>query len=149
MTFGEHISKDYIQLNPDYEFPVFGTDQAFISYPVRFATVTFQLEANDYLCNIADQIREKSGYPSIYDSDGDGYYEFYININSFSKSKVDSCIGCYVYCPYFEDDGELYNIDLSEDEQRIVFDALDRQCRQLHGISCDELLEESSKRMED
>lgn len=55
---------DAIQIDFDIEIE-YGQDQAFISYPTVFPTVTFGLEANDALIKMADQITgygEDAGY---------------------------------------------------------------------------------------
>ena len=62
---------DAIKIDFDTEIE-YGQDQAFVSYPTVFPTVTFMLEANDELIKLADQI---TGYGK------DAGYEFMIGIN--------------------------------------------------------------------
>lgn len=71
-----------IQIDFDIDIE-YGQDQAFISYPTVFPTVTFGLEATDELIKMADQI---TGYGE------DAGYEFVIGINDFTPSKMDSSI---------------------------------------------------------
>ena len=85
---------DAVRIDFDIEIE-YGQDQAFISYPVVFPTVEFQLEGSDELISMADQI---TGYGK------DAGYEFMIGINDFTLSKVDSCIQFFA-------DMEAYSID--------------------------------------
>ena len=121
---------DAIKIDFDTEIE-YGQDQAFVSYPTVFPTVTFTLEANDELIKLADQI---TGYGK------DAGYEFMIGINDFTPSKMDSCI-------LFTVDMETYSIDLTDEELPMIFDALDSQCRGKLGKGCLDLLEEARKEM--
>ena len=47
------------------------------------------------------------------------------------------------------DEGEMYTIDLSPDEQTALYNRLDEQCRKYLGKSCEELLAEARKAMEE
>ncbi|MBR2088624.1 MAG: hypothetical protein IJ906_16170 [Oscillospiraceae bacterium] len=47
----------------------------------------------------------------------------------------------------FSDNEDMYSIELSESDQQIVLEALDKQCRRHLGKSCEELLAESEKEM--
>lgn len=85
---------DAIQIDFDIDIE-YGQDQAFISYPTVFPTVTFGLAATAELISMADQI---TGYGK------DAGYEFMIGINDFTLSKVDSCIQFFA-------DMEAYSID--------------------------------------
>lgn len=48
-----------------------------------------------------------------------------------------------------EDNEETYTIDLTEEEQIAIYNRLDEQCRKYEGKSCEELLAEAKKRMEE
>ena len=63
-------------------------------------------------------------------------FNFYIGINGFTKSKLNNCIE--YTCG---DDQDA--IDLTEEEQEVVFAVLDAQCKEKLGKGCDDLLEEA------
>lgn len=77
-----------------------GSDQVFNLYPCRFATVNLMLENSRLLCKLADRLRKDLGFKPLdamdeYTSetcDQSGWYNFYIGLNDYNKSKVDSCI---------------------------------------------------------
>ena len=47
-----------------------------------------------------------------------------------------------------EDNEHSYYLDLSEEEQRVIFALLDEQCREHYNKSCADLLEEARQAME-
>jgi acylphosphatase len=81
--------------------------------------------------------------------DNEGWYDFYVGINGFADNHMDSCIEFVVVNADSEDNEELYTIDLNGDEQAAVYARLDEQCRRYLGQSCEELLAEAKKRMEE
>lgn len=133
--------------------PIYGSDQANNTYPIRFPTVTFGLLRTYSLVEIADSIRMDLGYKPMtikeeYDEiDRFGRYTFYIGLNGYSKTKVDSCITFQVKNSDSNDNESFYHIDLTEAEQSIIFSILDKQCRSQYHKSCDDLLKEAEDRM--
>lgn len=99
----------------------YGHDQANVTYPTVFPTVTFWLEPNQQLVDL------------LSDADPDAEYEFTVGINGFTKSKLDNCI-------IADCNDESFTIELDEDIQRQVYDALDQQCKARLGKGCDDLL---------
>ena len=81
--------------------------------------------------------------------DNDGWYDFYVGINGYTESHMDSCIEFVVVNSNSPDEEERYTIDLTEEEQRTVFSCLDEQCRKYLEKSCDDLLAEAGKQMEE
>lgn len=81
--------------------------------------------------------------------DQDGWYDFYIGLNDWDKTKVDTCIDAIVCNSNSVDEGECYTIDLTPDEQIALYNRLDEQCRKYLGKSCEDLLAEARKAMED
>ena len=114
------------------EEPSFGHDQANVTYPTVFPTVTFWLEPNHQLI---DQLTWIDGF------DPDGLFEFTIGINGFTKTKLDNCI-------LADYEGKSYAIDLDEETQRQVYDVLDQQCKEHLGKGCDALLDEAKALIE-
>lgn len=145
---------DAVQIDFDSEI-MYGDDQVFITYPCRFATVGFVLHDTDVLYAIADSMRKELGFLPMYQhGDGEpydpiGWYNFYIGINDYTKTKVDSCIFFTVDSNGVADDGHGYNIDLTEEEQVEIYKVLDEQCREHIGKSCEDLLAESRKELEE
>ena len=156
MTLIEGFVKDevFIDFGADV---LYGSDQCNVSFPCRFPTVEFQLMATNGLSQIADRIRKDLGFAPMHPMDvytddtcdNDGWYDFYVGINGYAENHMDSCIEFVVVNSNSLDDEERYRIDLTEEEQDAVFQRLDEQCRKYEGKSCEELLAEAQKRMED
>ena len=137
----------------------FGSDQAYIDYPVRFPTVTIALEGTVALTKIVDAIRVEAGHlPMMYPNgwtkedgydnfDCDGWYNYYVTLNGFSDTMVDNCIEAIVASPNADDNEQSYYIDLTEAEQIAIYNELDKQLRERFDTSCEKLLEESRQEM--
>lgn len=137
----------------------YGSDQANINYPVRFPTVTIELESTYVLTEIVDAMRVEDGHlPMLYpdgwtaemgyDSfDCDGWYNYYITLNGFTDTMVCNCIEAVVESPNADDNEQSYYIPLSEAEQIAIYHELDRQLKERFNTSCDELLEEARQEM--
>ncbi len=136
---------------------LYGDDQCYIDYPYRFPTVGFELMATSGLVEIADRIRKDKGYRPMHamdeytddTCDNEGWYDFFIGLNGFSETKLDSSIEFVVVNADSEDNEETYTIDLTEEEQIAIYNRLDEECRKHLGQSCEELLAEARKRMEE
>lgn len=136
---------------------MYGSGQVNLNYPLRFATVGFQLVSTELLAEIADRIRMEAGYVPMHpvdefreeDCDQDGWYDFYIDINEYSPGRVSSCIEFVVVNSDSPDNGDSYTIDLTEEEQDFMYARLDAQCRKYLGKTCEELLAESHREMEE
>ena len=156
MTLTENFISDAIRIDFGGEI-LYGSDQVFDAFPVRFPTVEFILKATDVLTEIADRIRFDKGNPPILpradgmDYDHNGFYNFYIGISKLpgegQECRVDKCISFVIVNSDFSDNEDMYNIELSESDQQIVLEALDKQCRRHLGKSCEELLAEAEKEM--
>ena len=154
MTLMEGFIRDEIFIDFGTEI-MYGDDQAYIDYPVRFPTVGFQLMATSGLSRIADRIRKDRGMRPMHamdeytddTCDNEGWYDFFIGLNGYADNHMDSCIDFVVVNADSEDNEELYTIDLSEEEQAAVYNRLDEQCRKYEGKSCEELLEEARRLM--
>ena len=152
MTLTEGFLKEHMYIDRDAEV-LYGSDQAYVSYPVRFATVGFQILDTDALSAIADRIRKDQGMRPMHPMDeyadetcdNDGWYDFYVGLNDYSDTKVDSCIEFVVVNSDSPDNETTYTIDLDEQEQKCVYARLDQQCREYLGKSCEELLAEARK----
>lgn len=136
---------------------MYGSGQVNLNYPLRFATVGFQLVSTDLLAEIADRIRMEAGYVPMHpvdefreeDCDQDGWYDFYIDLNEYSPGRVSSCIEFVVVNSGSSDNGDSYTIGLTEEEQEFMYARLDAQCRKYLGKTCEELLAESHREMEE
>ena len=156
MTLTEGFVHEQIYVDFGAEI-TYGSDQAYISYPCRVPTVGFQLMATDGLSGIADRIRKEQGFAPMHPMDeyteetcdNDGWYDFYVGLNGFSDTKVDTCIEFVVVNSDSADNEDMYTIDLTEEEQAVIYKRLDEQCRKYLEKSCEELLAEACKRMEE
>ena len=156
MTLTEGFAKDQVFIDFDAEV-MYGDDQCYIDYPCRFPTVGFQLMATNGLSQIADRIRKDAGFKPMHamdeysddTCDNEGWYDFYIGLNGFADNHMDSCIEFVVVNDDSEDNEELYTIDLTADEQAAIYARMGEQCRKYLGQSCEELLAEAKKRMEE
>ena len=136
---------------------LYGDDQMYLDYPCRFATVGFQLMATGGLCQIADRIRKDAGFKPMHPMDEftdetcdqNGWYDFYVGLNDWDRTKTDSCIEVVVVNSDSPDNEEMYTIDLDGREQEAVYARLDEQCRKYLGKSCEELLTEAREKMEE
>ena len=158
MTLTENFISDAIHIDFGGEI-LYGSDEVFDTHPVRFATVEFILKATDVLVEIADCIRFDKGYPPVYpraegmNYDTDGFYNFYIGISKLpgegQECRADKCISFVVVNSDSSDNEDMYSIELSESDQEIVLNILDKQCRRHLGKSCADLLAEAEKGMQD
>ena len=126
-------AEDAIQIDFDDEI-TYSQDQANVSHPVVFPTVSFTLLPTTLLCNSA-----KIKLNNLDADDED--FTFYIGINGFTKTKLNNCIE-------YTCGDEQDTIDLTEEEQETVFAVLDAQCKAKLGKGCDDLLEEAKTRIE-
>lgn len=134
-----------------------GSDQVNISFPCRFPTVTIALEETGTLDRAADAIRKELGHKPMFPDNSDeldpddwddvGWYNFYVGLNGYDDSKVDSGIEAIVQSENADDDFQSYYIPLTEEERLEVFKVLDEQLRERFNTSCDELLEEARRNM--
>ena len=158
MNLLEGILKDLLFIDFGAEI-LYGSDQVYMSYPCRFATVGFQLMDTAGLSQIVDRIRveKHEGLRPMHPMDEytegmcdqNGWYDFFVGINDYDDHHMDACIEAIVVSDGSPDNEELYTIDLNEHEQEYVFARLDEQCRQYLGKSCEQLLEEARKKMEE
>ena len=163
-TLSENFINTEIFIDFDSEL-IYGEDQAYICCPKRFPTVRFQLKPTRGLVEIADGIRHKLGFKPMYpaqgckssdcnactdcnDIDCDGWYDFFISLNGFNDSHIDTCIAVVVAGSDSPDNEDMYTIDLSEDEQKLLYNRFDEQCRKNIDKTCEELLKEAEDMME-
>ena len=90
----------------------YGWDQAYISYPIVFATVGLEIIGGSGLCHIVDRIRMDEGTLSV--ALPDEGYRFFVGLNDYTDSKVDTLIIAKVDTVQAADYGLKYPIDLSE-----------------------------------
>ena len=155
MTLLEGFLKDNLLVDFGSEVR-YGSDQVFQDHPCRFATAGFELMATSGLEQIADRIRKDEGFRPIHPMDeyteetcdGDGFYVFYVGINGYAQTHMDSCIEFLLVNSDSPDNEELYAVILSPAEQEMVYASLDAQCREYLGKDCEELLLEARRRME-
>ena len=151
-VFTEATLNESVFVSDEY---LLGSDQAYDSYPCRFATVNLMLESSDFLCTLADHIRKDLGFKplSAMDEytdetcDQQGWYDFYVGLNDYNESKVDSCITFIIVNSESEDDESSYVIDLSLEEQKAMYRRLDKECKRRYGKSCENLLDEARKEL--
>ena len=141
---------------------IYGEDQAYICCPERFPTVRFQLMPTVGLIEIVDRLRHNLGfkpmYPIVgvdnggcddcYDCDDDCCYDFFISLNGFTDSHLDTCIAAVVADSDSVDNEDMYTIDLTEDEQKLLYKRFDEQCRRSLNKTCEELLKEAEEMMD-
>ena len=136
MTLTENFISDAIRIDFGGEI-LYGSDLVFDAFPVRFPTVEFILKATDVMTEIADRIRFDKGYPPILpradgmDYDHNGFYNFYVGISKLpgegQECRADKCISFVIVNSDFSDNEDMYSIELSESDQQIVLEALDKQ----------------------
>ena len=162
------LSEDFINTEIFIDFDselIYGEDQAYICCPKRFPTVRFQLKPTRGLVEIADGIRHKLGFKPMYpaqgckssdcnactdcnDIDCDGWYDFFISLNGLNESHLDTCIAVVVAGSNSPDNEDMYTINLTENEQKMLYKRFDEQCRRTIDKTCEELLKEAEDMME-
>ena len=152
----KEILREIIFLDASSEYS-FGTDQVCNSYPTEFATVSLPLLCTGTLTRIVDRMRtamdreNKPMSPFDYYTDAmcdqDGWYEFYVTLNTFTETKTCSCIEVIVDSSEAKDNGEVYYIDLDEYEQKALYETVDEQCKKVYKKSCEDLLKEAEEAM--
>ena len=125
MTLFQEFIQDAIKIDFDSEI-VYGQDQVYVSYPIVFPTVTFQLKATPMLEQIAERLNLD-------------LCDFTLGINGYSDSHVDSVL-------YITPE---HSIDLTPEEQNALYDCLDEQCWSEINKGCEELLEEARENIHD
>ncbi len=156
MGMFERIVKEHVFIDFGSEV-LYGDDRALLDRPVCFATVGFQLVGTALLEELIDRIRKDAGFTPFHPMDEyteelcdqEGWYDFYIGLNNYDETKLDPFIEAVVCNSNAADDGVSYYIDLTPDEQNIIYEEINEQCRTHLGKSCDELLAEARKKMED
>lgn len=163
-TLSEDLINTEIFIDFDSEL-IYGEDQAYICCPKRFPTVRFQLMSTRGLVEIADGIRHKLGFKPMYpaqgcksndcnactdcnDIDCDGWYDFFISLNGLNESHLDTCIAVVVAGSNSPDNEDMYTINLTENEQKMLYKRFDEQCRRTIDKTCEELLKEAEEMME-
>ena len=126
MLFGELI-KDAIKIDFTSEI-LYGRDQAYVSYPAVFPTVTFKLEETPAFEMIAE--RKRLEEPC----------DIYLGINGYTDSHVDTVI-------ILRPDTDGYPIGLTLEEQDAIYDLLNEQCIKHLNKDLEELLAESRERI--
>ena len=135
--------------------PMYGTGEAFVDYPCVFPTVNLVIHATDALSEIADRMRMAKGYlPMVLqdeygESDFDGWYEFSVGLNGYTPTHLDNSIDFVVAGSDSADNEDIYHMELSLEEQQIIFDLLDCQCKDAFGKGCEELLEDARRELID
>ena len=155
MTLTEAFAVNEIFIDFGAEI-LYGGDQANMTCPVRFPTVNFQLMATNGLVQIADRIRKEAGFKPMHamdeytddTCDNFGWYDFYIGLNGFTPTHLDSSIDFVVVESDSEDNEQIYSIELTTDEQIAIYNRLNVQCLKYEGKSCEELLAEAGKETE-
>lgn len=131
---------------------LYGHDQANVTYPCVFPTVNIELTPSDILCQLADKARAHKGgqpiYPNGCDAHDDdiGWYNFYVGLNGYTTTKVDTCISVTAIETGGDCEGTFY-IDIDDDAQREVFNVLDAQLKKTYGKGCDQMLKEAEDEM--
>ena len=156
MTLTEGFVKDAVFIDFGAEI-LYGSDQCYVSYPCRFPTVSFQLMATNGLSQIADRIRKDMGFKPMHPMDeytdatcdNDGWYDFYIGINGYAENQMDSGIEFVVINSDCNDNEQQYTINLTKEEQDVIYACLDEQCRSHLGKGCAELLAEARIQIEE
>ena len=146
---GERLRRAvYLDAMEDYQL---GDDQACLNYPMRYPTVEFELVDTIELFEIVDTIRKGKGYRPVLEegSDTSAWYSMYLGLNGYTSTGLDTSILAIVVNSDIEDNEQPYYLDLSEEEQRAMFNLLDGQCREHYGKSCADLLEEARQAMEE
>ena len=114
-------------------------------------TVSVALASTTSLSRIVDKMRVALGHLPMFPEDKsqpydcDGWYNFYVRLDSTSETGLGSTILAIVESSAADDDYDSYDIHLTEDEQVDVYNELDRQLRERFDTSCEALLTEAKE----
>ena len=155
MTILEAILNNNVAVNISEEF-LYNSETDFLDGKKRFPRVEFCLIASNYLCKMADELREKGNHMPLLFKDGEfgkdydpyGWYNFYYGVSGGNEYKVDKAIAFSVASDFARDDGEIYYIELSSEEQKLLYECIDKQFKMELGKSVEDILEEARKEME-
>lgn len=131
----------------------YGSDQAYVDYPIRFPIVTIALSDTCALCRLADAIRVEAGFLPMFpddeskEYDDSGWYNFYVDLNGFNDTMLDNSIEAIVQSEWADDNEQSYSIPLTEAEQIAVYNEIDKQLKERFDTSCEKLLEEARQEM--
>ena len=150
MKIDRDFCREHIYIDFEAEI-LFSREQAYISYPVVFPVVGFELIGTAGLYKLADEVRAKEGQPPLLideDNAGDGWYNFYICVNGWTQggdSGVDNCISFTPVATGAADDEQENWIELDEEAQLAMYDRLDELCREELNRSLADLLKEAEE----
>ena len=138
------INPESIRISLDDEI-MFDQTVIYNSCPVPVATVNIMLTDTLQLTALVDEQRTAKGYLPMLPNDSgrfdeNGWYRFYINLNDYLPHHIDNSIMATVESESAPDDFECYNIDLTDEKQKMVYAALDKQLRKIESKSAEELL---------
>lgn len=146
MDLKELLFRNNILIDFNHEI-LYGSDQVYNSVPMRFGTVGFYLQSTPELNEIADRYRKSLGFKPLLEEEDYGWYDFYITLNNFSTTKVCSSLEFVVIDAQQEDNEEMYHLDLTEEDQKVIYKILDDQCKEFFDTSCEELLNQAEEMM--
>lgn len=143
------ILKDnvFIDFGEDVQY---GKDQVYIHTPIVFPTVTFTLLPTNMLMNCANRLRMEAGYKRTDygdEVDENAWFNFYIGLNGFNDTHIDTAIEAVVCNSDQADEGTSYYIDLTTEEQEALYDRLDEECVRYLEKTCEDLLEFAKEKM--
>lgn len=133
------------------------SDQVNTSYPRRFASVWIPLSACGGLDEIVDKMRHTIGYKPMFmysvlpddELDLEGWYEYSICINDDEEFPIDARIEVEVCNAQSDDCGDMYYIDIDKDDQKIIYEILDKELEDWTNEGCAEHLKRAREEMMD
>ena len=155
LSLVDRFMRENISLYPQAEIH-YGSDEAYVTHPCHIATVGLEICAGYALQLIVDRMRKKYGFKPLEPIDGEDYdkdcdqggeYYFYVGLNDYTDSKVDSTISVMFDNSTSPDSGGVSEIDLSEEEQIALYNRLDEEAQIVYGMSCEVLLDEARRQM--
>ena len=156
MTHDKEFWELNIWLNKDRDI-FYTSDQVNTSYPRRFASVLIHLCDTNGLNEIIDRIRLNTGHKPMFmynvlpddELDLEGWYEFSICINDDEEFPIDARIGVEVWYAQSDDCGDMYYIDIDKDDQKIIYEVLDKELKDWTEGGCAEHLNRAREEMMD
>ena len=147
MTLLDHLMKEAIAI--DFGEEILYTSD-YVQEPGRikkFAVVQLELMETPGLVAIADQIRRENGI-GVGRKNETGWYNFYIDLNTYSDTHLGDVINFVVVNSDFDDNEDMYRIEIGEPEGSAIYNQLNAQLRKHLGKTCHDLLMEAERAME-
>ena len=131
----------------DYSDYYTGIETSYYNYTCAHAYISLRLETSIFLDEKADATGKEYNYIPLFDDsaeyDDGGWYDFILTVcekgDCMSKDNVSITAE---RCNTESDDGEMFTLDLTEDEQKFLYDIVESYLKNTYGKSIQDFFKE-------